>query len=94
MARRKVRTHRFNGVKYHIDIYGDYGGSCDTPKRPKKYEPEISLVQGLQNTQESLSFFIHEMLHASNWKIHEDKVHVTAEDIASLLWRTGWRIRR
>ncbi len=81
---RKVKTHTFNGLKYHI-VIDDLDGNCDTDN---KYwliaERDISKLVGLET-------LIHEALHACAWRVSEKNVTVTAKDIARFLWRLGYR---
>lgn len=94
---RKVRTHKFNGVKYHIDVDDPYVGWCDKPRKPDPAEyPTIRLPNGLpcgngKTAKEGLAILMHEMIHAGNWNLSEKKVDQMAADQSSLLWRLGYR---
>ena len=41
--------------------------------------------------RKSLDTVIHELLHAAEWNMSEEWVTSTADDIARVLWRLGWR---
>lgn len=41
--------------------------------------------------REVLEVLIHELLHAAYWDLDEHAVAETADDIAGILWRLGWR---
>lgn len=96
---RKVHTHRFNGVKYEIDV-GGFKGECtqktlDLP-RIIIARPEVTMTESLpygEDKHARLMFItlIHECLHASNWDKSERVVDRTAVDIGKLLWRLGYR---
>ena len=96
---RKVRTHKFNGVKYEIDVEGFKGQTI-----PKRIEmpcitiarPEVTMTESLPYGEDKharlmLITLLHECLHASNWEKSEKKVDRTAVDIGKLLWRLGYR---
>jgi len=82
-----IRT-RINGKTYTIDP-GAFHALCDNPHDS---EPAIMLADGLQNTRSSLTYMVHELLHASDWNASEEKVTKTAEDIGRVLWRLGFRL--
>lgn len=78
------KTHTFDGIKYHI-IIDELDGNCDTDtKFWIILERDLSKRVGLETA-------IHEALHACDWRAQEDKVTVTAKDIARFLWRLGYR---
>ena len=87
---RRVKTHRFNGVKFRIQI-GPFLGLCDSPDATmKKQPPMIVLPLGLPYgtgtvSRVALDTLIHESLHASHWGLHEDTVDRMATEISSLL---------
>jgi len=87
MKSRKVKTHRFNGVKYHIilrDLHGftDYGPTKD----------EYSLVVSTKpRSRTELVILIHEAMHAGNWDKHEETIDRSSKEIGNLLWRLGYR---
>lgn len=97
---RKVKTHRFNGVKYFIGVDEPYVGWCDKPKTPDETEyPAIRLPNGLafgntKKAKEDLIILLHEMLHASNWEKTEKQVDKVAMDVGTLLWRLGYRRKK
>ena len=94
---RKVRTHKFNGVRYFIGVDEPYVGWCDRPKTPDKNEyPAIRLPNGLsfgstKKAKADLVILLHECLHAENWDKSENEVDRVAIDIGKLLWRLGYR---
>lgn len=94
---RKVRTHRFNGVKYFVELDEPYIGWCDRPDTPDPKEyPAIRLPNGLAfgNTakaKEDLKTLLHECFHAEDWSKLEGEVDRVAVDIGNLLWRLGYR---
>ena len=57
----------------------DDAGRCD-----------ILVLRG-QSQLKELDRVIHETLHACAWDLAEETVEETAEGIAALLWRLGWR---
>ena len=96
---RKVRTHRFNKIKYFVDLDDTYVGWCDRPVTPDLNEyPAIRMPNGLafgntKKAKEDLRILLHECLHAENWFKSEKEVDRVAVDIGSLLWRLGYRRR-
>jgi hypothetical protein len=92
----KLRTHRFNGVRYYVDA-DKLEGWCDRPRKPDKREyPTIHLPQGLRGRGErrakiGLITLIHEALHAENWDEREAVVERVAREVGGLLWRMGYR---
>jgi len=94
---RKVKTHKFNGVKYFVELDEPYVGWCDRPNTPDPKEyPAIRLPNGLafgdtHKAKEDLKILLHECLHAENWSKSEGEVDRVAVDIGNLLWRLGFR---
>ena len=95
---KQVRTHKFNGKKYYIDIDTAYGGYCENPDdvETQKEHPVIRIVEGLpyknrKGAKNGLVRIIHETLHAEDWGKHEETVVRVAKEIGSLLWRLGYR---
>lgn len=95
----KVRTHRFNGVKYVIDIEG-FKGQTSQKKQDLPCiviaRPEVTMNESLpygddKHARLMLITLLHECLHASNWNKSEKVVDRTAMDIGKLLWRLGYR---
>ena len=80
----KVKTATFNGRVYHI-ILGELDGNADTDS---KY---WLIAERDLDTKVGLETVIHEALHACNWHASEEKVDVTARDVARFLWRLGYR---
>jgi hypothetical protein len=81
-----VRTHTFNGKRYHI-LVGCYDGFADV-------DDDYSLVINCDNpnSQKGLITIIHEAMHAGNWDKHEKTIDRSSKEIGRLLWRMGWRI--
>jgi len=82
-----VRTHRFNGRLYKIDI-GEIDGFCDQYKEDGSREIFIGVDL---NTKNGLITAIHEALHASRWSETENVVDRVSTDIGGFLWRLGYR---
>ena len=61
-------------------------GTCDDPDGRLK---EINIQAGLPEKEE-LSVVIHEAMHRL-WHLDENTVDVFSEDLATLLYRLGWR---
>lgn len=62
-------------------------GDCDHPGAKNK---KIRIADDLP-PQEELEVTIHEALHACDWYKDEEWIETTADDIARLLWRLGYR---
>ena len=95
---RFVRTHRFNKVKYAIDVEGFKGETTQVLGLPRIIiaRPKVTLVESLpyedaKHARLMLITLLHECLHASNWNKSEKVVDRTAIDIGKLLWRLGYR---
>lgn len=88
---RKVRTHKFNGVKFDIKFEdsGNVLGRCDWPHN-KDSTPALRINCEI-GTKEGLVTLIHECLHAENWAATEEVVDRTSTEIGDLLWRLGYR---
>ncbi len=83
----KVKTAKFNGVRYDVELCGqEIEGLCDSPKG----KPSI-MVMTQPYTKVELETLIHECLHASDWSKSEEKVTRIARETARLLWRLGYR---
>jgi len=87
---RRVRTHRFNGVKFNINVQTPVDGYCESPRPDKKYVPELCVTVDI-DTKLGLDRLIHESLHASRYTKNEAEVTRTATEIADFLWRLGFR---
>ena len=85
-----IKTHTFNGTKYDIELEIDYLGRCDEPN-PKRGTVFVD-TKGLSGVK-LLEVFIHEGLHASNWKAKEGVVDRTARDIARFIYRCGYKLK-
>lgn len=95
----RVKTHRFKGRKYRIEVDEPFIGLCSIPKRPKKYQPSIRLSEGLPSGDKKgaklgLITLIHECLHAENWQGTEKRTDEIAREIGGLLWRLGFRRKK
>lgn len=88
MAKRKVRTHKFNGVRYEI-LIDEFNGWTDTDDTA-----QTLVVNRKPNSKKGLITIIHESLHAGNWEMDEETVDRNAKEIGSLLWRLGYRIKK
>jgi len=93
-----VKTHRFNGVQYAIDVEGFKGETTKVLGLPRIAiaRPTITMKESLPCGNDKyarlmLITLLHEMLHASNWNKFEKVVDRTAVDIGKLLWRLGYR---
>ena len=82
-----VRTHKFNGRTYVIDMPGRIDGCVDQYKLNKR----TILIATEPFTKEELEACIHESLHAENWAATEKVVERTGKEIADFLWRLGYR---
>lgn len=85
---RKVKTHTFNGKKYHIYIHPLKG--VTTPPDGTR-ELEIFIRTDKISKRMFLDTCIHEALHASKWSLSEKDVNRMATEIAKFLWRLGYR---
>ena len=96
-VRNTVKTHQFNGKKFYINVDEPYIGWCDKPGRPDSTEyPAIRLPEGLpfkedRRAKQGLTTLIHEMIHAEDWDLSENRVDQIAVDMGGLLWRLGYR---
>ncbi|GAG01688.1 unnamed protein product [marine sediment metagenome] len=94
-----VRTHRFNKVKYAIDVEGFKGETTQKKQYLPRIviaRPDVTMVESLpygnsKHARLMLSVLLHECLHASNWDKSEKVVERTSVDIVKLLWRLGYR---
>lgn len=96
--RNKVKTHVFNGVKFHIDVDCPYWGWCDNPDKENNEDeyPGIRMTDGLpfgneKNAKRGLIVLLHECLHAEQWELTEDEVDRISTEIGTLFWRLGYR---
>ena len=89
-------SHVFRGKRYRITmatkraLKGHYG-DCDSPT---EHEKVIRINKGLMKPgedQQLMETLIHEGMHACTWDAAEEMVHGTAESLAKLLWRCGYR---
>jgi len=62
-------------------------GECDGPHIRNK---EIRVDRRLKN-QDELEVFVHEAMHAIDWKLDEEHVGKASADLARMLWKLGYR---
>jgi len=94
-----IRTHKFNKVKYAIDVEGFKGETAQKKQDLPRIviaRPDITMSESLpygngKYARLMLITLLHECLHASNWDRTEKVIDRTAEDIGKLLWRLGYR---
>ena len=84
-----VRTHKFNGVTYDIDIYEPHMASCENPKNRNR-NPQITLAIDYR-TKDGLIVLLHEACHATSWLKSEELVGQFSKDAGEFLWRIGFR---
>ena len=84
------KTHTFNGISYDLH-WGEIDGMCDSPGRGSR--PNFVVAMEADNSLKFLETVIHEAMHASDWQSSENKVTITARDIARLLKRLGYEIK-
>lgn len=83
----EIKTHTFNGRKYHI-VIENLDGYTDTDNYYWLIvRRDLDKLVGLETV-------IHEALHACSWKAKEENVTISAKDIARFLWRLGYRLKR
>jgi len=96
---RKVRTHRFNGKLFAIDVDG-FKGQTSLKNQDLPIiviaRPEVTMTSSLpygdgKHARLMMITLLHEGLHASDWNKSEKVVDRTAVDIGKLLWRLGYR---
>lgn len=82
------------GKAYRLEfvrkIEGDALGMCDAPNVSAK---RIRVLERLRG-EKRISTLIHEALHGALWDLDEEAVRETADDIARLLWRLGYRAEK
>ena len=86
----KIKTHTFMGRKYHIYFQEDAHGLCDTTDTTSR---EMIIFDKEEDSREYLDTMIHESLHACGLR-RENQVKPMARDIARILWRQGWRLKK
>lgn len=62
-------------------------GYCESPDASGK---RIRILKGL-DSREELEAILHEVDHAAHWHHDEEHVRQYADDVATILWRLGWR---
>lgn len=79
----------FNGKRWKLvskERMRDFG-QCDDPNKRGK---EIRIRAG-QAEFELLGTYLHEFTHASFWNLAEEAVAQFEKDVATALWRLGYR---
>ncbi len=89
--KRKVKSHRFNGIKYDIHISPNLDGQCDFPRNVDA-TPDIDIFCKL-NTKKGVQSLFHECLHAADWSKNEDLINRVADEIGDLFWRLNFRTK-
>lgn len=84
---KKIKTATFDGVPYHI-LLDKLDGMADT------HSGYWLVIERDLDQKIGLETIIHECLHACNWCVGEEKIEITARDIARFLWRLGYRWQR
>ena len=85
-----LRGKRYQIVRVRQPLIVD-GMECDGTCEPRDLpRPKIRVVHGL-NDERELDVFIHEMLHACFWDLDETPITEAATDIASVLFKLGYR---
>ncbi len=87
---RPVRTHVFRGKRYRIQLgrpLKTEDGHCQAPTAKGK---RLVVSSGLSEFR-TLEVLLHEGVHATTWDAAEEAVTETAHDLASFLWRLGYR---
>jgi hypothetical protein len=74
-----------NGVDYKI-FFDAFDGLCSPPLQ-KDREAEIQLPKGFKKDRYTMDVLIHEMIHALDWGLSEEKVEIIGKDLSSALWR-------
>ena len=82
-----VRTHKFNGRKYHIIVSYRIDGFVEQYKLGGR----TMMITVDPGTKNELETYIHESLHAENWATTEKVVERVSKEIADFLWRLGYR---
>lgn len=84
--------HRLGGRLYNIllDARIDDLGQCSDPNVSNRV---IKIAKGLDE-KELMEVAIHEALHACGWILDEEFVDLTAQDIATLLYKLGYRLEK
>ena len=87
-----IKSHSFHGKRFKIVwrvLDKENHGKCDDPSERRK---NIFIGPNLEE-KDLLETALHEGLHAAFFSIDEPHVDRAAEDIASLLWRMGFRLQ-
>lgn len=98
-----IKMHSFCGKRYSIKHVSkkslqtkqekEHGmicrGLCNSPNKKKK---AIKIDKTLYG-KEQLEVYIHEAIHASDFELSEKLVRKMGRDIASFLWRLGYRLK-
>jgi len=89
-------NHIFRGKRYRITTatdrtLGGLGGDCDAPTQLGKVIRINKDLMKPDMNQELMEILLHEGLHACIWDASESTVQETAESLAKLLWKCGYR---
>lgn len=83
-----IKSHTFRSKRWNIiESPSELGGECGAPHI--KGREMIIPING--DSKNDLDTIIHESLHACLWDLGEESVQESAEDIARIIWRLGWR---
>lgn len=83
-----MKKHKFRGKSYTlIECESDSGGECSDPND----SPREMIIPLEGESSYDLEVLIHESLHACIWDLCETPVREISNDIATLLWKLGWR---
>jgi len=85
MKKLKMRGRVWEFVRERIE--GGARGMIDAPNKPGK---RIRIAPHLKDREE-LYIIIHELLHAGSWDMDEEAVDAISDDMATALWRIGYR---
>ena len=90
------RNHTFRGKRYKITTatkraMGVNRGDCDSPSGPGKTIRVGNDLMQPSKDKELMEVLLHEGLHACMWDVSEEGIHQTADSLANLLWRCGYR---
>lgn len=87
MAKRRVRTHTFRGLRYVIQRDEKIDGYAEIPGRA----PRVLYVDPTLTPRERLHVTIHEAMHAEDPDASEQVITRRALSLTNFLWRLGYR---
>ena len=76
---------KLNSVDYKV-YFEAFDGLCSPPLQIDR-EAEIQLPKGFKKDRYTMELLIHEMIHALDWNLPEEKVEIIGKDLSSALWR-------